>query len=196
MIKLSDFARQQGVTPRAVQKLLQKYEAEIEGHFERKGQNGTWFDDYAQEFLRSKMLQKPVVVYDETASPLLTENKELRDKLDKIRDELNETYKALVSEQSKFSDLQIQLAERTTEQKFLETSKEQAEKQAIELRKKNVELEVALFKAEEENKTLSDVVEINAQESERAKAEAAELRSELDRLKNRGFFARLFNREG
>lgn len=196
MIKLSDFARQQGVTPRAVQKLLQKYEAEIEGHFERKGQNGTWFDDYAQEFLRSKMLQKPVVVYDETASPLLLENKELRDKLDKIRDELNETYKALVSEQSKFSDLQIQLAERTTEQKFLETSKEQAEKQAIELRQKNVELEVALSKSEADNKTLSDVVEINAQEAEQAKKEAAALRSEIDRLKSRGFFARLFNREG
>ena len=65
MIKLQDFARQQGVTDRAVQKLLKKYEAELAGTFERKGPNGTWLTDEACEILRSKMKQQPLTVYDE-----------------------------------------------------------------------------------------------------------------------------------
>lgn len=47
---------------------------------------------------------------------------------------------------------------------------------------------------EEKLQNYEDIAEINRQEAERAKAEAAALRSENERLKNRSFFARLFNR--
>lgn len=64
MIKLQDFARQQGVTDRAIQKHLKKYENELTGLFERKGPNGTWLTEEACEFLRSKMKRPPAEVYD------------------------------------------------------------------------------------------------------------------------------------
>ena len=54
-IKLSDFARDCGVTDRAVQKHLKKLETELEGHFERRGpQGGTWLDELAQEKIRMR----------------------------------------------------------------------------------------------------------------------------------------------
>lgn len=60
MIKLQDFAKQQGVTDRAIQKHLKTYATELEGLFERKGPNGTWLSEEACEILRSKMKQQPL----------------------------------------------------------------------------------------------------------------------------------------
>lgn len=64
MIKLQDFATQQGVTDRQVQRLLKKYESELEGLYERKGPNGTWLTDEACDILRSKMKQAPAAVFE------------------------------------------------------------------------------------------------------------------------------------
>lgn len=65
MIKLQDFAKQQGVTDRAIQKHLKTYEAELEGLFERKGPNGTWLTEEACDILRSKMRQQPIAFFEE-----------------------------------------------------------------------------------------------------------------------------------
>lgn len=64
MIKLQDFARQMGVTDRAIQKHLKKYAAELEGLYQRKGPNGTWLTEEACEILRNKMRQQPIAVAD------------------------------------------------------------------------------------------------------------------------------------
>ena len=64
MLKLQDFAAECGISDRQVQRLLKKYAEDLEGHYERKGNQGTWLDDEAQEYLRSKMKQQPVVVSD------------------------------------------------------------------------------------------------------------------------------------
>lgn len=64
MIKLQDFAVQQGVTDRQVQRLLKKYEEELQGLYERKGPNGTWLTDEACDILRSKMKQAPAAVFE------------------------------------------------------------------------------------------------------------------------------------
>lgn len=64
MIKLQDFARECGVTDRAVQKHLKTYAEELEGLFERRGPNGTWLTDEACEILRSKMKQQPIAVFE------------------------------------------------------------------------------------------------------------------------------------
>ena len=79
MIKLQDFAKQHGVTDRAIQKHLKKHEKELEGHFFRRGPNGTWLDEKAQEYIKSLMIIKPVgEVVD---NGLLLEIKELKDQL-------------------------------------------------------------------------------------------------------------------
>ncbi len=84
MIKLQDFARQQGVTDRAIQKHLKTYAAELEGLYQRKGPNGTWLTDEACEILRSKMKQAPVTVFDvdPRVEKLEARVKELEEKLD------------------------------------------------------------------------------------------------------------------
>ena len=76
MIKLQDFARQLGVTDRALQKHLKNYAAEFEGLYQRKGPNGTWLTDEACELLRSKMRQQPIVVGDAQAQDDLDAAKE------------------------------------------------------------------------------------------------------------------------
>ena len=66
MIKLQDFARERGVTDRAIQKHLKTYAKELEGLYERKGPNGTWLSEEACEILRSKMkTPPPPVLFDE-----------------------------------------------------------------------------------------------------------------------------------
>ena len=79
MIKLQDFAKECGVTDRAIQKHIQKHEEALEGHFERRGVNGTWLDDYAQEYIRSLMVQSPPAVV--TDSRLARENEDLQKQL-------------------------------------------------------------------------------------------------------------------
>lgn len=63
MIKLQDFARECGVTDRAIQKHLKTYAEELEGLYQRKGPNGTWLTDEACQILRSKMKQLPPAVF-------------------------------------------------------------------------------------------------------------------------------------
>lgn len=77
MIKLQDFARDCGVTDRAIQKHLKKHEKALEGHFHRRGPNGTWLDETAQDYIRSLMKEAPVVVAD---SVLQREKEELQAK--------------------------------------------------------------------------------------------------------------------
>ena len=85
MIKLQDFARQQGVTDRAVQKILKKYESELEGLFERKGTNGTWLSDEACSVLRSKMKAQPTDVYDDSKD---REIERLKDRIKELEERM------------------------------------------------------------------------------------------------------------
>lgn len=201
MIKLSDFARQQGVTPRAVQQLLKKYESQIEGHFERRGQNGTWFDETAQDFLRSKMLQKPIVVYDESASPLLSENQDLKHKADQLKDALTDAYKALADERAKSNETLLQLQLELAEYRLLAAGKEEAEARAKEA---EAVTEALKEQADEANQKAADFekLAIDARkreveattETEKAKAEAAELQAKLEKLQKRNLWQRIWNK--
>lgn len=94
MIKLQDFARERGVTDRAIQKHLKTYAAELEGLYERKGPNGTWLSEEACEILKSKMKQAPLVVGDSEqqreTERLKAENEKLKDALLDARDKIIE----------------------------------------------------------------------------------------------------------
>lgn len=82
MVKLQDFAVECGVTDRQIQRLVKKYESELNGHFIRRGSNGTWLDDDACRILRSKMKVKEVVVSDEAADDLRSQIEELQKRID------------------------------------------------------------------------------------------------------------------
>ncbi|MGN0266503.1 MAG: hypothetical protein ACI4D7_02375 [Lachnospiraceae bacterium] len=117
MIRLRDFARERGVTDRQVQRLLKKYEAELTGKFERRGQNGTWLTDEACDFLIGKMRTSPVVVGDEQQ---LREQMQLQKENEQLLRENKELWKQI-------ADLNYQLrlaAEEKTEQAKLLTAAE------------------------------------------------------------------------
>ena len=197
MIKSSDFARAQGVTPRAVQKLFQKYRGELEGHYEDKGHNGTWFDEVAQDLLRSKMKQKPVVLYDASASPLLTELEELKSENKKLKEDRSEAYRQLAESREYQLQLQAQLAE----QKLLAAGKAEAEHKAAEaeLALEDMRREAKMrcdeaqtaeeqrAEAEERAKAAEDIAELNGQEAAAYKKYAEDLEAYL----NLPFFKRL-----
>jgi len=102
MIKLQDFAKQQGVTDRAIQKHLKTYAAELEGLFQRKGPNGTWLTDEACEILRSKMKQPPApVIFEE--DPRV---KELQERVKELEGLLSEKDKMLTISQQATQEAQ------------------------------------------------------------------------------------------
>lgn len=159
MVKLQDFARECGVTDRQVQRLLKKYEAELEGLYERKGPNGTWLTDEACQVLRSKMKQQPIVVGDGEAD---REFGKLKSKYEALL----ERYAAKSDEVEALlkwnADNAVAIAGAAQTQLLLEetrTERDDARNEAME----------ALVRADNEK-----------QAREAAEAEAAELRQQLE----------------
>lgn len=138
MIKLQDFARQYGVTDRQVQRLLKKYENELEGLYERKGPNGTWLSDEACEILRSKMKQQPIVVSktSEVVEDLRKKNEKLHEALETAKDmiiDLQEQNHQLELENAKLALLEAQNADLSNEKDFYLQKAAEAEKNAQKL---------------------------------------------------------------
>lgn len=138
MIKLQDFARQHGVTDRQVQRLLKKYENELEGLYERKGPNGTWLNDEACEILRSKMKQQPLVVSEksEVVEDLRKKNEKLHEALETAKDriiELQEQNHQLELENAKLALLEAQNTDLSDEKNFYLQKAAEAEKNAQKL---------------------------------------------------------------
>lgn len=175
MIKLQDFAKQQGVTDRAIQKHLKTYAAELEGKFERKGPNGTWLTNEACEILRSKMKQAPVIVADEDprVAKLDAENQALRRKLDDNHD----AFQKYVTETAA-------LLTKATEQILLAEKSEANQQRADALEAQNAvlsaEKDAAIQKAAQAEKT-----------AQAATDELTEARKEIERMKSATFWQRL-----
>lgn len=110
VIKLQDFAKECGVTDRAIQKHLVKYADELNGLYERKGPNGTWLSDAACDILRSKMKQQPIVVSDGSlarqAEELKAENVQLLKELHNVQTDIIELQRQntkLIAENARIS---------------------------------------------------------------------------------------------
>lgn len=126
MIKLKDFAAERGVTDRQIQRLLKKYEAELEGKFERKGQNGTWLTDEACEILVGKMKTAPVVVGDVAQ---LRENQQLQERI-RLLEERIERKDVLIDQlQQREAEKDKMLADSASKQLLLQQTELEAENQ-------------------------------------------------------------------
>lgn len=160
MVKLTDFARQMGVTERAIQKHLKKYAAELEGTFERKGPNGTWLSDEACEFLRSKMKQAPppaIFDADPRVEQLQAEKEELQRQLNKA----NENFQMYVTS----------TAETLMEAKHVKELAERSEdnrKLAESLKAQNRDLSDENAKKDKTIKELKEAAQKDAEEHEAA----------------------------
>lgn len=173
MIKLQDFARECGVTDRAIQKHLKTYADELEGLYQRKGPNGTWLTEEACEILRSKMRQNPIVVGD---NETYRENERLKEKVDILQEKL-------ILAHEKIDSQQLQLDQSKANQLLLQAAEEQAKKAAEDL----IAVNQKLGAARQEALDLKRVNDQQAQDLATARAEAdaehlevARLRAELE----------------
>lgn len=155
IVKLGDFARECGVSERAIQKHLKRLEQELDGHFERKGTQGTWLDEVAQECIRSHLQTAPPPVIADNS--LLRENEELRNKL--------------ISMQERYIQLQSQLveqvkiaAEAEMNIKLLESAEAKQREQEKEIMEERNQKDIALTELESVKEKLR-AAEVAAAES-------------------------------
>jgi len=189
MIKLQDFAQQCGVTDRAIQKHLKKHEEALAGHFERKGPNGTWLDDYACEFIRSLMKQQPVVVGDREQ---YVRNQELEAKVMKLQEDLLKAKDQLLGYQELLSEHQttvLSLEAATKDKEILEGFIADAKAEIRALTDEKIE---AAAKAQRELEEAHEREQqaIQAADRERELRQASE--AKVEELKKMGLFKRLF----
>ena len=177
-IKIGDFARECGVSDRAIYKHLQKHEAELSGHLDKQGNNGTWLDEYAQNFVRGLMLRQPVTIIqdNEEYRLLREENIELRQQLTKATDQILK-FQDILSTQA------TEIAEGRAAQKLLEAAESRQSDLKAELDRYRLDIDEA---QEEANKAAQEALEAQK------RAEAAEAKAE--RLKNRGLWSRITNK--
>jgi len=141
MIKLQDFATQQGVTDRQIQRLLKKYAADLEGKFERKGPNGTWLTPEACEILRSKMRQQPIAIIEPDKRA-----EELQERVRELEQLLSEKDKMLTISQKATQDAQDKvnlMLEEVKKVKALEEGKEALEGKIEALESENERMKKA-----------------------------------------------------
>lgn len=180
MIKLQDFARSVGVSDRQIQRQIQKYAAEMEGHFERQGSNGTWIDEEGEAFLRSKMRQAPMVMYDGT------NDRKMQD-LEAEVAALKEDKEVLLMKVATVQDLLIQEKDKV-QQALLAAAKVELLEAAAADRESKIQQAAADLQTAQE-------VALQAQAAQRAaELEAEWLRAELQAEKSKPIWARIFGR--
>ncbi len=207
MITIKDYAKQKGVSYEAIRKQIKRYEDELEGHLVKQNRF-LMLDDEAVRFLDSKRSENPVIVYeqnkDEELEQLRKENKVLLIQMNTVQDQLGKVQQKLIAEmnttklltnekvqyleykaQAEQKDLQLQdLA------KARDAAQEKSDQQEALLRLKEQQIG-ALTAAKESAAENLQAAQTKLEELEK-RAKAAE--EETNRLKNRSFWERLFNR--
>lgn len=130
MIKLQDFARQQGVTDRQIQRLIKKYEAVLDGMVERKGSNGTWLSEDACDVLRSKMKAQPLEAYDGAKDLKITE---LEERIRELEERIERKDILIESMQTREEEKNKKIEELQSNQFLLEDKKRQLKETEAEL---------------------------------------------------------------
>jgi transcriptional regulator of acetoin/glycerol metabolism len=158
-IRVTELARQLGVSDRTIYKHLQRVEQDLEGHIQRHGVKGTWLDDTAQAAIKSRVVPAlpPVVVSD---SALASENEQLKAELINLQRKVIEMQETAVQQRE-------QLALATAQQQLL-----QAAQQAAAEKEAQLQVETEARQAAE-------------QRAAQATAETEQLREQLDMERGR-----------
>lgn len=179
MIKLQDFATQQGVTDRQIQRLLKKYETELDGLYQRKGPNGTWLTDEACEILRSKMRHVPATIIEPDSRA-----EKLEARVRELEDLLREKDMAVAIAQQQVQQAQQQvsaLQEKAGRVYALEEGKKELESRLQAAEQARKEAEQAAEQANENACELAVTLD-----EERAKVAAMKSRNLWDRITRKG----------
>ena len=179
-MKLSEFASIYKVSERHVRRLIQKYEADMVGHYEQRGNEGTYIDNVGVDILKSKLRTKVEVVVDVS---------ERERQLQATITELSLRYAAAMEK----------LNEAAGTRALLEAAEDRANdavERAAQAEAERMQLEAA-FKASEEYRVKAELrAEDSTREAERAQAEAEDLRAQLEQIAAaRGFKRRKLLKE-
>ena len=109
MIKINDFAASKGVSVQAIYKHLRNHKEALEGHYEKKGKNGTWLDDFACDFISELMIKNAIVVSEssdrEEIERLKKKVEDLQERLANSNEKGRELAEKLVDYQDKMLEL-------------------------------------------------------------------------------------------
>lgn len=153
-VRLRDWAELQRISERTVQIHIKNNAAELEGHIDRRGKQGTWLDEFAQEFLLAR-IQLPAedeeYVPSAREAALMNELKETSMKLAEAERRAGENawtagklemLESINQEQAiRIDALTRENAVLSSDNKILEQKASEAEKTAYKLTEANDELE-------------------------------------------------------
>ena len=187
LISLKEYARIKSISYEAVRQQVTRYREELGSHIVKDGRQ-QFLDEEAVAFLDDRRQKNPVIIYQESKDE---EIEALREERQRLLEELNAAKNRIIAQQDRLYELA------SSEQKMLllEATSKAAEEKATRAEEAAKTAEERAAQAEEAAKTAEDIAQCAAQEAERAKAETAELQKKLESLKNRGLWARIWNRE-
>lgn len=137
---LRDFAAENGVTVRAVQKHIAKYADELEGHLTRYGApRGTYLDEYAQEFIAGHFVKDPIAVIDNSLS----------DENERLKAELEAANKRIISLLEERTALTERALQAEAHKAIAEASQQDQERRTAEAETRAQQLEDELATAKE-----------------------------------------------
>lgn len=183
IIKLNEFADEQGVSVRTVQKKLTagRYQQQLEGEFLRTATDGTWLSAEAAEFLKGTFRTQAVgFVSDSTYERQIAELKEA------LYTEKEKRYE----DQQKFTDYVAQvtpLLQKASEQLALAEASEQNKKQAEQMQTENDNLRAEIDR-------LKGLLVREQKTAQEASEELTAQREENEELKSRKWYQLLFKR--
>lgn len=180
MIKVQDFARECGVTDRAIHKHLKTYAAELNGLYERRGPNGTWLTEAACDILRGKLRQQPLVMGD---ADLVARNAELDIEVRRLWAALADAEHRAGTNAEAAGKVALLEAHNASQEAQISSLSE-------ELGKTKVQVQMAQNEAGDALSRLAEVEERLAQ----VEKERDEAREQNEALKRRGLFARMFRK--
>lgn len=174
MILLTEFAVERNERADTIRKYISRHKNEFEGHCSISGTKME-LDDVAVELLdKVYPLPKPVEIIEDTES----------------RNELLKTQKLVIQLQQKISEQSMALAQAEAAKLLLEDKEEQLKEKKDEIEERKAELN--LVKQEVAAERSRADAERERADAERIRAEEA--LKEVERLKSRSFFQRLFNK--
>lgn len=207
LITIKDYAKQKGVSYEAIRKQIKRYEEELKGHLQKQNRF-LMLDEEAVKFLDERRAENPVIVYeqnkDEELEDLRQQNKLLLVKMNQVQEQLGkvqqqligemEKTKALTSEKVQYLEYKAQSEAKEKQLQDLTEEREQA--------KTIVSQQEALLRLKEQQigalTTAKEAAAANLKEEKQRAAQAEEkyqqAEAELTRLKNRGWWARLWNK--
>lgn len=193
MLTIAEYAKSRSVSYEAVRKQINRYSLELDGHISKQGRT-QYLDSEAEAFLDSKRQKDPVFVLDDRDRVLQEKEQriaELEDMLQKMTLQYQAEHAiALIAEerQTMIADQKEQIQNLITDRRKVEEEKDAAVKQAHDL-------ELDLLEAKKE-KELEEEKNRNLEEAKKEAQKRIEEQTDyIERLKSRGFFSRLLNRD-